>query len=420
MSGENNRDEIPMSEQLKKKSKLGGIAIIAGSAIGAGMFSLPVVSAGMWFGWTLLVMLFSWFCFYHSSLMILEINQHYPRGASFNTFVKDTLGARWNHFNSITLAFILYILSYAYISGGGSIVSHTLDVSLGLSLPPILAGLIFAIGLSAIVWVSTGLVGRMNAIFVGGMVITFILSAGDLSSRIEVPWLLESEFSYAPFIVAALPYYLAAFAFHTAVPSLTKFYGPEDPLRIRDCIFYGSITSLVVYTLWNMSVMGTIGRENFQPIVESGGNIGAVVGALSEAAQSDRVAAFLNVFANLAVVSSFLGAAIGLFDFIADKFKFDDSPVGRLKTALVCFVPPTIGGVFFPNGFIYAIGLVGLCAIVVATIVPSLGVLKSRSKFTTAKFQVRGGRKLVYLILGYGMVLTCCYFLSAAKLLPVL
>ncbi len=408
-----------MSEKEKQPAVIGGAAIIAGSAIGAGMFSLPVVSAGMWFGWSVVVMLVSWFLLYHSSLLIVEINQHYPRGASFDTFVKDTLGNGWSNFNGLVLAFILYILCYAYISGGGSIVSHTLNVSIGVTLPPIIAGLVFAIGLSTIVWVSTSLVGRMNAIFVGGMVITFILSAGDLTTRMQLPQLMATEMSYAPFIFAAMPYYLASFAFHTAVPSLTKFYGPENSNRVRDCIFYGSLTSLAVYTLWILSTMGTISRDQFQPIIESGGNIGAMVGALSSVADSESLAAFLNAFANLAVVSSFLGASIGLFDYIADKFKFDDSGMGRFKTALICFVPPTIGGVFFPNGFIYAIGLVGLCGIVVATLIPALSVRKAREKFPSDRFRVWGGDKLVFVILGYGLILVACYFLSAAKLLPV-
>ncbi len=231
---------------------------------------------------------------------------------------------------------------------------------------------------------------------------------------------MDNDFSYAPFIFAAMPYYLASFAFHTAVPSLTKFYGPENPTRVRDCILYGSLTSLVVYVLWILSTMGTISRDQFQPIIESGGNIGAMVGALSSVADSESLAAFLNAFANLAVVSSFLGASIGLFDYIADKFNFDDSGMGRLKTALICFIPPTIGGVFFPNGFIYAIGLVGLCGIVVATLIPALSVRKAREKFSQDGFRVWGGDKLVFVILGYGLVLVVCYFLSAAKLLPVL
>ncbi|MBT6035988.1 MAG: tryptophan permease, partial [Kordiimonadaceae bacterium] len=79
----------------------------------------------------------------------------------------------------------------------------------------------------------------------------------------------------------------------------------------------------------------------------------------------------------------------------------------------------TIGGVFFPNGFHYAIGLVGLCGIVVATLIPALCVRASRKKHGSPLFRVRGGDKMVIFILGYSVVLFVCYFLSIAGVLPV-
>ncbi|MCN4440417.1 tryptophan permease, partial [Escherichia coli] len=60
----------------------------------------------------------------------------------------------------------------------------------------------------------------------------------------------------------------------------------------------------------------------------------------------------LVVFSNFAVASSFLGVTLGLFDYLADLFGFDDSAVGRLKTALLTFAPPVVGGLLFPNGFL--------------------------------------------------------------------
>ncbi|MDG1020294.1 MAG: aromatic amino acid transport family protein, partial [Emcibacteraceae bacterium] len=150
-----------MSEEAKKPSLLVGTAIIAGATVGAGMFSLPVITSGMWFTWSIVALVISWFLLYNSGLMVVETNLNYPRGSSYDTFVMDTLGAKWNLFNGITFAFVLYVLTYAYISGGGSIVSHTIEASLGLSLPPVVAGLTFAFGLAFIVWVSTAMVGRI-------------------------------------------------------------------------------------------------------------------------------------------------------------------------------------------------------------------------------------------------------------------
>ena len=88
---------------------LGGIVITAGTAVGAGMFSLPTVASGMRFGCSLLCVALSWFCMYKCCLLILEVNLRYPRGASFDTLVKDTLGRFSNVINGALFAFVLYI-----------------------------------------------------------------------------------------------------------------------------------------------------------------------------------------------------------------------------------------------------------------------------------------------------------------------
>ena len=381
------------------------------------MFSIPVVSSGMWFSWSLVLLAFTWFCMFHSGLMILEANLNYRPGTSFNTFVGDLLGPWWNAITGISLVFVLYILTYAYISGGGSIVNQTL-AGTGIALPQKASGLLFALVLSFIVWFSTGLVGRITAVLIFGMIITFALSLNGLVLHAQLPILLHSEFAYAPFLLAAVPYFLTSFGFHGNVPSLMKYYGKE-PSTIRHCILIGSLLSLLVYTLWQLACMGNLAREEFRAIIAAGGNIGDLVAALNAGRGSEDLDALLNAFANMAVVSSFLGVTLGLFDYIADKLAFDDTRTGRFKTACVTFLPPTAGGLLFPDGFLYAIGLAGLCASIWGTIVPALCARASRRKFGSPLFRVWGGNGMVYLIIGYGCLLMLCYLLAALDILPV-
>ncbi len=180
-----------MQSEVKNKitssspSVLGGTMIIAGTAIGAGMFSLPTVSSGMWFNWSLVCLLITWFCMFHSCLMILEANLHYRVGSSFDTFVKDILGKGWNVVCGLSVVFVLYILLYAYVSGGGSIVVHTLESTLGAAPPPEVASLIFVLCLAFIVWFSTKAVSRITTILLGGMVITFLIAMSDLAFSIR-------------------------------------------------------------------------------------------------------------------------------------------------------------------------------------------------------------------------------------------
>lgn len=409
-----------MSEPVQKKSipLYVGVSFVAGGAVGAGMFSLPIASSGMWFGWAAALLLFSWFCLCSSALMLLETNLNFKAGESFDTFVRDTIGNKWNIINGVTMAFTLYTVTYAYVSGGGSIVNQTLESGLGITLPPIVAGLGFALVLSFFVWYSTGLAGRITSVLVISMIITFFISVGTLAPIIELPVLLDFEFGYGVYLWAAVPYFMASYAFHSAVPSLVKYYGVDDVASSKKSIIYGSLIAFVVYLLWILVTQGNIARMDFIPIIENGGNVGDLIATLSSTANSPTITVLVNAFANFAVVSSFFGVTIGLFDYIADKFKFGNDRMGRFKTALITFIPPTIGGVFFPNGFLYAIGLVGLFATVMATFIPALCVRASRKKYGSKRFLAWGGDKLVYLVLAYGIAVIICYFLSAFGWLP--
>ncbi|MDU3834235.1 MAG: aromatic amino acid transport family protein, partial [Enterobacter hormaechei] len=164
---------------------------------------------------------------------------------------------------------------------------------------------------------------------------------------------------------------------------------------------------------------GNIPRPEFIGIAQKGGNIDVLVQALSGVLNSRSLDLLLVVFSNFAVASSFLGVTLGLFDYLADLFGFDDSAMGRFKTALLTFLPPIVGGLLWPNGFLYAIGYAGLAATIWAAIVPALLARKSRKRFGSPKFRVWGGKPMIALILVFGIGNAVVHVLSSFNLLPV-
>ncbi|PZT58079.1 tryptophan permease, partial [Escherichia coli] len=95
-----------MTDQAEKKhSAFWGVMVIAGTVIGGGMFALPVDLAGAWFFWG---------------------------------------------------AFILIIvLTYAYISANGAIISETISMNLGYHANPRIVGICTAIFVASVLWISS-------------------------------------------------------------------------------------------------------------------------------------------------------------------------------------------------------------------------------------------------------------------------
>ncbi|MEY4923292.1 MAG: hypothetical protein RLY17_2009 [Pseudomonadota bacterium] len=408
-----------LTQPMPRPSLLGGAMIVAGTAVGAGMFSIPIVTAGVWFSGSVMLLIYTWACMLLSGLMILEANLNYPSGASFHTMVQDLLGNVWSSINGLSITFVLYILTYAYISAGGSIISHTLQNATGIGQTG--AGFIFAILVAFVVWLSTRAVDRLSTILIGGMVITFIMSVGDMFNHVETSVLFnqtDNNANYLPYALVALPYLLTSFGYHGNVPGLVKYYHKNSKAVVRS-LLYGTLIALVIYVLWQYAIQGNIAREAFKQVIADGGNIGSLLKQMDIVSASQVTSQLLNAFSYMALTSSFLGVSLGLFDYLADFFKFSDDRNGRAKSALVTFVPPTIGALLFPNGFLYAIGFAGLAATVWAVIVPALMARASRKRFPQAAYRAPGGRFMIGFIILFGLINAVIHMSALLGLLPV-
>ncbi|WP_339449170.1 tryptophan permease [Pseudomonas sp. EA_5y_Pfl2_R50] len=410
----------PAAAVERSPSILGGAMIIGGTIVGAGMFSLPVVMSGLWFYGSVAVLLFAWFCTLHSGLMILEANLNYREGASFATITGDLLGRGWNRLNGLSIVFVLYTLTYAYISASGSVIHHTAQ-SLGLELPSRIGGLAFTLLVAFIVWLSTTAVSRMTTVVFGAKILAFFLTFGGLFGHVQPATLLNlnsADNHYWPYLLVTLPFCLTSFGFHGNVPSLMKHYG-KDPRRIRACLVSGTLIALGLYLVWMLCSMGNISRDDFKDIAQRGGNIDVLIGALGSRLNSANIDLLLTFFSNFAVACSFLGVTLGLFDYLADVLGFDDSPFGRLQTAAVTFLPPMFCGFVWPEGFIHAIGFAGLAATLWAVITPALLAQASRKRFGSPRYRVWGGTSMIALVLGFGVICAVSHLLYVFDCLPV-
>lgn len=151
------------------------------------------------------------------------------------------------------------------------------------------------------------------------------------------------------------PYIFYGFAGVSGVIWFPRQYSQPDYLlwktqnKLIKSVVFGSLLALVILSLLALCD-GNI-RAKTKAIISSGGNVDSP-GEIVPRREQRHYRVCLLVFSNLAVASSFFGVTLGLFDYLADLFKIDNSHGGRFKTVLLTFLPPALLSI--PNGSTHA------------------------------------------------------------------
>jgi tryptophan-specific transport protein len=398
-----------------KPSVTGGACIIASVCVGAGMLGLPSAGAGAWTSWSSLAIILTMIVMTVSGWMLLEAFKPYELTASFNSVTKDLLGHKINVFNNLTVYFVGGILLYAYITSSGLILSGLLGINSQL------ASVLFVLVFSCFVWHSTRAVDRISVVLIAFMVLSFVFGVSGLAANIDATMLFHSlteELGQAPYALAMLPVALTSFGYHHSVASMRAYYGEEQ--KAKQAILGGTLIALALYLLWLLSIFGNLPRNAFGPIIAKGGDVDVLLGALASVIESKRVSNAINLFSMAAILSSFIGVGLGVFDYLADLFKFDNSRQGRAKSWGVTFLPPLLLSLLFPFGFVVAIGYAGAAATVWACIIPALLAKKSRELAPKGGgFKAPGGQPMVVAVIVFGVLTAVFHLMAMAGMLPI-
>jgi tryptophan-specific transport protein len=398
-----------------KPSVTGGACIIASVCVGAGMLGLPSAGAGAWTSWSSLAIILTMIIMTVSGWMLLEAFKPYELTASFNSVTKDLLGHKINIFNNLTVYFVGGILLYAYITSSGLILSGLLGINSQL------ASVLFVLVFSCFVWHSTRTVDRISVVLIAFMVLSFVFGVSGLAANIDATMLFHSlteELGQAPYALAMLPVALTSFGYHHSVASMRAYYGEEQ--KAKQAILGGTLIALALYLLWLLSIFGNLPRSAFGPVIAKGGDVDVLLGALASVIESKRVSNAINLFSMAAILSSFIGVGLGVFDYLADLFKFDNSRAGRAKSWGVTFLPPLLLSLLFPFGFVVAIGYAGAAATVWACIIPALLAKKSRELAPQGGgFKAPGGQPMVVAVIVFGVLTAVFHLMAMAGMLPI-
>ena len=392
---------------MTQSKLLGSTLIIAGTTIGAGMLALPLASAGIGFSTSLMIMLGLWMLMAFTALLMVEIHQYADKEATLHTLAKQILGDKGKWVATFAMLFLFYSLCAAYIAGGGAQFTQRITDFTGVNVESSSGTLLFTLIVALVVTVGTGTVDRVNRVLFAGKMIAMVAVLFFLAPNVSQSYLLSMPIQQG-LIVAAIPVIFTSFGFHGSIPAIVNYLDGDTP-ALRKAILIGSAIPLVIYIFWQLVTLGVVSQS---ALLDNMG-LTALIGVLSTTVHQSNLGNIIGVFADLALLTSFLGVSLGLFEFMGDSLRNQQGKMNRPLASVVTFLPPLIFALVDPQGFIMALGIL-------AIFLPLVMVIKVRQQATEQHYQVTGGNGALLVTGLVGLLIIGAQLLITLGILPAL
>ncbi len=382
---------------MEKSKQWGGILLVAGTQIGAGMLALPLATgeanffaAIALFFICFLVMTFSVYLLLEATLACTQKN------ANLISISRQFLGPLGVLIAVPSFLLLLYSAAAAYIAGGGQLVASFLS-PLHIGVHPLTAAGVFTLFILLLVLSGMRLVDYFNRVFMCGLIVSYLTLLVMIAPHVQAKWVFSAGNNATLWLAA--PIVMLSFTSHVIVPSLNAYY-QSDVSLLKRVLLFGGLLSLILYLFWELAILGVfpkVGVGSIQAIMSRGSAIAGLGHTLEHQFDLVWVAYAVAIFSLCALVTSFLGILTGLIDFICDGFGW----VGRQRNyaILLSIVPPFLFVSYDPTGFLTALGWAGISVAILYGVLPVLIVWKIRYiEKRQQVFQVVGGRLSLLLL----------------------
>ncbi|CAM3704087.1 amino acid permease [Vibrio aquimaris] len=373
---------------------LGSSLIISGTALGAGMLAIPMVLAqfGLWYG--TLLMIFICFGTTYAALLLLEATLKTGSGLGLNSIARQTLGKPGQFVTNLLLYALLICLLMAYILGAADLLGQFtsfigLDVSLKHSQIAftLVSGIIIACG--------TGAVDKLNRLLFFVMIISLGLSLLILLPDFKVVNIAHIVNSDKVDLIKTSAVLFTSFGFMVVIPSLVAYNHEADDKQLRNMIIIGSMIPLICYLCWLFAVVGNLRPDQLGEF----SNVSELILAFGDS--SPWIGTILSVFTGLALLTSFFGVAMSLYNQNRDTFGQN-----RVVTYVLTFILPLTGALLAADKFLAVLSYAGIILVFLAVFVPLAMVYVVRSQNMESKrYKAEGGNIMLLFSLGFGAFL---------------
>lgn len=370
--------------------------LVGGTALGAGMLALPVVTAGAGLIPTWIVYLLCWVFSIATGLLLIEVGLWMPENSNFVSMANHLLG-HWGKWVAwILYIFLFYTLTIAYVAGGGGLVSQ-------LGVPQWLSVLVFTVVFASIVYLGTKVAGRINAVLMVGLIVSFLLfifvGVGKVNFSHLDGWSFKAAF-------LGLPVIFTSFSYQGVIPTLLTYLN-RDPKKTRFAIIVGTSIPFAAYIIWDFIIKGIIPAVGPHGLLEAQRLGQPAVSPLQYYLPGSHIYVIGNFFAFFALTTSLIGVTLGLLDFLSDALQIEKTPLKKLGLTALIFIPPMIITWINPGIFLAALGAAGGygCALLLG-LLPTLMVWEGRyhKEYPILCKQLPGGKIVLSLLILFVVV----------------
>ncbi len=340
---------------LKPFEVISAILLVAGTCIGGGMLALPLGTGLSGFVPSMCMMFLTCVMMASTGLMLIEASLWMEGEVHMISMVEALLGTWAKRLCWVVYLFICYGSIMAYTAAGGFMISGISEVLFNLALSQPIACALFIIVFGLVVDLGARWVGRFNAILMVALIAAYVIIVYTGLPNIQKENLLYQRWSYS---LMGIPLLLTSFSFQTMAPSLTPLL-KRHAGALKMAVIGGSFLTFFIYFFWESVVLGmvpAIGEGGLLEALHSGSTATPYVIQRAPSVLLANAIAYFEIFA---IITSFLGIALGLYDFLADGLKIPKRGVGKLKLALLIIVPTLIMTLSVRNIFLVALDLTG-------------------------------------------------------------
>lgn len=375
------------------KKTLSNSFLIIGNTVGSGILALPLVTAVYGFIPSVGMLIFAWFVMSYSAKLLLECSYWVNDKEHLVSILSKTLSAPSRAAVSILYVSMMYGLLVAYISISADLIQTI------IKLPYYSLVIGFTVIFGIVVFYTLDILDRYNRYMVGGLLLIFLFMLAS-----SIPHVAMNNLSYMSFngVLWTLPLAILCFGYPTIIPSLRQYCG-EDKNRIVRVIAVGGTITLLMYIAWQYAVLGSLPLESIHALPAQ--NVSSLTAALHQITQNAYLHFGINIFAFLAVATSFMSIAKILADFYTDGLFISGLKNHRISAQMLTLVPPVIVSLFIPGLFIYAITFSGAIVGLLLIFLPALIVWRGRyDKQLSQTYVCEGGKPMLIWMMFIGIV----------------